>query len=198
MPSNPRALIIGDSISRGYVSRVRDVLAGRGEVSRCAGNAGDSTRVRENLDRYLGGGPFEVIHLNCGLHDVKVDKCSGEHQTPLEAYRANLAVIFERLARTGETRVIWATTTPVDDRRHARREGFAADRYQRDVERYNAVALDEARAAGLAVNDLHAVVDALGRDEAIGADGVHLVDCAYAALGDAVAAAIETQTRSCS
>ena len=67
----PRVLIIGDSISIGYTLPVRKLLDGRANVHRAAANCGPTTRGLESLDAWLGDKPWDVIHFNWGLHDLK-------------------------------------------------------------------------------------------------------------------------------
>ena len=70
-PKLPRVLLIGDSISMGYTLPVRKMLAGTANVHRVPENAGDTARGLEKLDAWLGDKPWDVIHFNFGLHDLK-------------------------------------------------------------------------------------------------------------------------------
>src|SRR5438132_10686699 len=72
----PRVLIIGDSISIGYQVPLREALKGKANVHRPATNCGPSTRGVEQIEQWLGndksgGGKWDVIHFNFGLHDVR-------------------------------------------------------------------------------------------------------------------------------
>ncbi len=68
-----------------------------------------------------------MIHLNCGLHDIRINRGSYEVQVPLAEYIENVNAII-RLARRRAPVVIWATTTPVDERFIARIKFHAAAR----------------------------------------------------------------------
>jgi len=132
-PKLPRVLIIGDSISMGYTIPVRTLLRGKANVHRPAVNCGPTTRGVEQLDGWLGGGRWDVIHFNFGLHDLafvddkgaRAEPPAGHHMVTPELYEANLRTIVTRLQRTG-ARLIWANTTPVPDASPARIKGEEA------------------------------------------------------------------------
>lgn len=179
-----RILIIGDSISIGYTPFVAEMLAGSAETHHNPGNGGDSANVRANLDTWLAEQPADVIHLNCGLHDIKVARGGDARQVPLDAYRENLTWIVDRLRATG-ARLVWASSTPVVEAWHTARKGF--DRYNADVDACNAVAAEIMTAAAVAVTDLHAAIQAAGREKTLSPDGVHFPDTVYRQLAERVA-----------
>ena len=72
-----RVLIIGDSISIGYFEPAKQLLAGRAEVYHNAGNAGHTRNGLAQLDTWLGDTPWDVIHFNHGLHDLKYVDAKG-------------------------------------------------------------------------------------------------------------------------
>ncbi|MCA9185772.1 MAG: hypothetical protein KDA99_09135, partial [Planctomycetales bacterium] len=155
----PRVLLLGDSISIGYTLPVRDLLAGEANVHRPNENCGPTTRGVERIDAWLGDKPWDVIHVNFGLHDLKycddegnlVAVGDGHVQVPPDAYQANLRQLLARLRATG-ARIIWTTTTPVPEGAKGRVVGDAA--------KYNTLALQVAyRELGqdLFVDDLYAL-----------------------------------------
>lgn len=195
MPVKSKVMIIGDSISGGYTPHVQRLLADRYEVTR-HGERGDfhgvawhdSRRVLAKLDDWLAKDPDAVlIHCNCGLHDIMVDRHTGQPQVTPENYRENLVTIVARLKATGK-RLIWATTTPVLYERHLCVKDF--DRHQEAVEAYNRIALEIVTSAGIAVNDLHAAVCKAGAEKCLRHDGVHMTPEADQLLGNVVARAI--------
>lgn len=155
VPGLPRVLLIGDSISIGYTQPVRARLRGQANLHRPGENGGSSTYGLSRIDEWLGTGRWDVIHFNFGLHDLKYLDAKGTYTTPdlgrqvnsVEQYRANLQVIVKRLQATG-AKVIFATSTPVPAGATGRVAGSEAA--------YNAAALEVMRAAGVAVDDLHA------------------------------------------
>ncbi len=102
-PGLPRLLIIGDSVSRGYTLPVLQDLSGKMNVHRAPENCGGSANGLKNLDVYLAGEHWDVIHFNFGLHDRAVSPNDYEH---------NLRQMVERLKRTGSV-LIWASITPL-------------------------------------------------------------------------------------
>jgi len=179
-----RILIIGDSISMGYAPRVAEVLAGTAEVVHNPGNAGDTDHTAAEVGGWLADARPDVVHFNCGLHDIKVSRETHVNQVPLPRYRTNLEAIVAALAAS-KAALIWATTTPVVESRHTAMKEF--DRYNRDVDAYNAAAVGIVAPAVQAVNDLHAVAVARGSETLIDADGVHFTDAGYRILADVVA-----------
>lgn len=149
-PHLPNVLLLGDSISIGYMLDVRKQLEGEANVFRPATNCGPSTNGVKSIESWLGDRKWTVIHWNHGLHDLKYmgpndqnladPKAPGSHQqVPIEAYKANLKLIAERLKKTG-AKVIWCETTPVP-------EG-AAGRVVGDSKRYNEAAAEVMREVG--------------------------------------------------
>jgi acyl-CoA thioesterase-1 len=152
-PNLPRVLLIGDSISIGYTQPVRALLAGEANVLRIPANGGPTTRGLKHIDKWLEGGPFDVIHFNWGLHDCRIQWPKDELQIPIEDYEANLKKLVERLKQTDAT-LIWATTTAVVDGEPGERR----KRRLKDVQAYNAVARRIMDDAGIPINDLYAAL----------------------------------------
>lgn len=184
----PRVLIIGDSISIGYTREVRQRLAGRANVHRPPDNCGPTIFGLEQLDGWLGAGPWDVIYFNFGLHDLKYMDAKGTYIVPgpqdrplasPEQYAANLREIVARLRRTG-ARLIFATTTPIPAGTVGRVEGSELA--------YNAAATAVMRETGVAVDDLHAFATA--QPQLMRPKNVHFTPEGCAALGDHVAATV--------
>ena len=147
-PALPRVLLLGDSISMSYTAPVRRRLAGAATVHRAPDNCRSTRHSLADLDRYLGDGGWRVIHCNWGIHDITRRDSPDVRQVEVEEYGRNLEALFERLEATG-ARLIWATTTPVQ-------EG-TPDRMPADVARYNGVARGIVSARGIAVDDLYSL-----------------------------------------
>ena len=151
-------------------------------------NCGDSASVLEHLDDWVISREADIIHLNCGLHDMKRVTPAGPCQVPLDQYRENLRAIFSRIRDAASVTLIWATVTPVNEEHHQANKSFT--RLARDVDDYNRAALETCRQYELAVNDLEKTAHDGGLDAILSIDGVHFLDEGYRLLGAAVAQAV--------
>jgi hypothetical protein len=180
----PRVLLIGDSISIGYTKPVQEILGDKAEVVHHTGNAGPASNGVFLIDTWLGKGRWDVIHFNFGLHDLKLME-DGQAQAPPAVYARNLRLIVSRLKKTG-AKLIFATTTPVPEGK------VSPPRRPADVVEYNRIALDVMKEHGVGINDLYGF--ALPRLTKIQLPvNVHYTEEGYAALGEAVGAAISAQ-----
>ncbi|MGH2355338.1 MAG: GDSL-type esterase/lipase family protein [Chloroflexota bacterium] len=182
----PKVALIGDSIRMGYAPLVDRRLAGKAVVINPEPNGGDSANVLRRLEEWVIQEQPDVVHLNCGLHDLKRLKASGQYQVPLAQYEANLQEIVARLRGNTSAALVFATTTPILDERHAGR-GADFDRFEEDVRRYNACAVAVMQAAGVPIHDLHWVVEHGGVETMLVGDGTHYTPAAYERLAEAVA-----------
>lgn len=150
----PKVLIIGDSISIGYFEPAKQLLEGKAELYHNPGNAAHTRNGLAQLDAWLGDTPWDVIHFNHGLHDLKYADAKGNLVAPdkgtqimsVDEYARNLEQIVQRLKKT-HAKLIFATTTPVP-------EG-SAGRVQGDAARYNRAALPIMKRYGVRVDDLY-------------------------------------------
>ncbi|MHC4215863.1 MAG: SGNH/GDSL hydrolase family protein, partial [Planctomycetota bacterium] len=163
-------LMIGDSITGGYMSAVKRMLKEKAQI-RVADYrypsilyCESSERGVQQMDNWLGSTPWNVIHFNFGLHDIKyVDKMGektavtkGKQNIHVDQYEKNLEVFVARLKKTG-AKLIFATTTPVP-------EG-ASGRVSGDAAKYNATAVRVMKKHRIQINDLYAL--AMERQEKI-------------------------------
>lgn len=198
----PRVLILGDSISIGYTPYVQELLKGEAEVvrpTRPNGNpencSGTTLGVTE-VDRWLGigGGGWDAIHFNFGLHDLKrVDAATGAasgeatdpRQAEPEAYEKNLREIVQKLKASG-ARLVFATTTPVPEGK------LSPHRDPQDVERYNAIAQRVMEENDIAIDDLYAFASPKLKEIQRPAN-VHFTPEGSKTLAEQVAASIREQ-----
>jgi lysophospholipase L1-like esterase len=179
----PTLHVVGDSISIHYGPYLQTMLAGVIAYSRKAApdgslddagaaNGGDSSMVLAYVQSLRPEQPFDVLLLNCGLHDIKRDLVTNRPQVSTERYAANLQAILvegQRLAK----RAIWVRTTPVIDARH-NRLNTTFRRFEADVEEHNAIADRIMRKHGVPIIDLFTFTRNLGTDVYV--DHVHLTD----------------------
>lgn len=177
-------ILIGDSIRGGYQPFVVRELENEATVWGSEENGGTSINVLAHLDEWVFSRPSDIVHVNCGLHDiVREPQENGDgrnFRVPLYVYEHNVHEILRRIQSAGKT-VIWATTTPVREPTN----GFL--RREADVDLYNAAALRVAQALKVPVNDLNRLVHEVGRDQLLLPDGVHFSAEGSEVLGNAVA-----------
>jgi len=162
----PNVLIIGDSISIGYLPFVKELMKDKALVTRPYNENGDpencqgTTNGVKNVDRWIGDTKWDLIHFNFGLHDIKhMDPETGKnskdpshpHQADLKQYKKNLEAIVEKLQTSG-AKLVFATTTPYPD------EVGGPLRDPGMPEKYNKAALKIMKKKSIVVNDLFAYV----------------------------------------
>jgi len=183
-----RVVIVGDSIRIGYQDIVRRELKDTAEVWGPNQNGGNSANILGHLDEWVITRQPDLVHLNCGLHDIKRPFGADENAIPAADYERNLDRILARLLDETRAKVILATTTPVNEKWHHENKSF--DRFEADVITCNQIARRVADARQVVINDLYAMVMEKGRDSILLPDGVHYCPEGYEILGRAVAEAI--------
>jgi lysophospholipase L1-like esterase len=186
-------VLIGDSIRLGYQEVVAHELGTEAAVWAPKENGGTSANVLARLDDWVIEREPEIVHLNCGLHDLRTDRASKQKAVALAQYVENVGRIFGRIQGETNATLVWASTTPVNEEWHTREKPF--DRYEVDVAAYNRAARTVAERLAVPVNDLFEAVMRAGRDRFLLADGVHFTKEGSALLGKEVAAAIRTHLR---
>jgi len=162
---------------------VAKLLDGKAIVVSPKPNGEDSGNVLRNLDQWVLKEKPDVVHINSGLHDLKLK--DRNYQVPLVEYETNLKTILERIQKETNAKVIFATTTPILDNLHAQRKaGF--DRFDADVQKYNIAAVSVMKQAGIPINDLHKLVKGSGYEKLLGGDGTHYTPEGYEMLAAAV------------
>jgi len=187
----PLVILIGDSIRMGYQEVVRRELTARepaAEVWAPEENGGNSRNVLAHLDEWVISRQPQVVHLNCGLHDLRKEFDQEQAAVPIEEYATNVRQILTRLREQTDATLLWAATTPVNQAWHHATKGF--DRFEEDVRAYNQVATTIATELVIPVSDLYSTVMQAGRDDHLRPDGVHYHPAGYELLGQAVARTI--------
>jgi lysophospholipase L1-like esterase len=185
----PTVVLLGDSIRLGYAPIVEKILAGKAVVISPKANGGDSNNLLKHLDEWVIGEQPAIVHFNCGIHDTKKSKTTGQFQVPPDRYEANLRKIIERIRKDTKATILFATTTPLlDDRAAKTRTKAEYELLNASVEEYNKIAGKVMREMDLAVNDLYGLLRDPGtRSKLISADGVHFTTEGRETLGKAVA-----------
>ncbi len=180
--------LIGDSIRLGYQGTVKEELQDVAELWSPDINGGSSEKLKANLESWIFEHPADLIHINCGLHDLRKEFDCPDSSVSLAQYGENLRWIFDLLSTKTAAKIIWANTTPVNQEWHHQNKGF--DRFLDDVIAYNTLAGTVAAEFNIEVNPLYSVVESAGRDNILLPDGVHYTPEGYEYLGKHVAAFI--------
>ena len=138
-----------------YSPYVAKAFRDEADVVGPAENCEDSEKILKNWKAWVVDKKPAIVFINCGLHDIKLDRRTGKHQVEAEKYRNNLMEIGNRLKELNVI-AVWALTTPVIDDWHNRIQGF--DRKNTDVITYNKIASEVMSAKGIPVCDLFGVI----------------------------------------
>ena len=145
-----KVFVIGDSVSIHYGPYLKRMIEDKFQYDRKRGNAqalidldkplganaGDSKMVLEYLEEeFKKNTRYDILLINCGLHDVRVDRFSNEIQIGLQEYKRNLSRIM-KIAKEMASKIIWVGLTPVIDEVHNSRDGGFL-RFSADVHKYD-------------------------------------------------------------
>jgi lysophospholipase L1-like esterase len=183
--------VLGDSISMAYGPALEAALAEHGlSYARKDGNGRSSRDVALHVRRMLRDPDWrpERVLLNAGMHDVRRED-RGPCLVSLADYRLHLTDAVTLLQREG-IRVVWVTTTPVNEAmRCARRPNAPA--WNRDIDAYNAAARAVMAAHGVPIVDLHRFTrERAAAGTPTWTDGTHYLPDVAEAQGRFVAAAL--------
>ncbi len=188
-------LIIGDSISIGYTPIVRELLKKKADVNRplvrefsyiptseLLIDHGEPVNCKttlyslKELDRWLDGRKWDVIHANWGLWDADtIDEV---------VYAAQLELLIKRILPHTNVLII-STTTPIAENENSKESRLKIQK----ISNFNKVVVNLARKYNLEVNDLHSVT--VNRKEIYAWDNVHFNGQGYELLAEKVAGVIE-------
>ncbi len=149
-------LLIGDSIRIGYDKSVKSTLSDIANVYFPEDNCRFASYVLRYIHEYkslVKNGNIDVIHWNAGLWDC-VRILGEDPHTPIEVYSYYIDRICKRIKKIcPDTKVIFATSTSVQT------EKMSPDfiRYNSDIEKYNAAAVEVVKRYGFEVNDLYKI-----------------------------------------
>lgn len=184
----PMVVLIGDSIRLSYAPIVERALDGQAVVIQAKANGGDSSNVLKHLGEWAVAHQPDIVHFNCGIHDTKRDKATGDFQVSPEQYEANLRAIVAMLRRETQATILFATTTPIlDDRAAARRGNAAYELLDASTVEYNRIAVRVMQELEVPVDDLRAACgNEAEREQCISDDGVHFTPEGRERLGKTV------------
>lgn len=180
-----KIFLIGDSIRDGYDSYVREIMQDRAQVIW----PNDSARFTGYTLRFLyewahsdcEPEKIDIVHWNNGLWDV-LHVMREEAQTPLDDYKNTLARIARRLKKLfPNAKIIFALTTSVIEERIP----APYNRYNDEIDRYNAAAREVMAREGAEIDDLNTVSKTMPI-EWHSQDGTHFTPEGYRALAEKV------------
>ncbi|HTF66282.1 MAG TPA: SGNH/GDSL hydrolase family protein [Edaphobacter sp.] len=182
----PKIFLVGDSISIYYTPFLQTDLSSTYSFSRKISpkpesvadqlsdpnvQGGNSHMVLEYLLKRYSEPDFkpDIVMFNCGLHDIKRNPQSNAIAIDPNEYRSNLEKIVTLILQH-HAKIIWISTTPVDDKRHnsISKEFY---RYDRDVVQYNEIAKSVCAHFKIPIIDLYTFTKELGPGHYI--DHVH-------------------------
>jgi lysophospholipase L1-like esterase len=118
-PTRPRVLLIGDSILNGYANTVIKRLAGKAYVDYWVTPACQSEGFNKMLAMVLKNGPYDVVHINLGLHGFQRDRVvrgmtEKQPRIPDGQFEPLTKSFVEVMRKENpQGKIIWASTTPI-------------------------------------------------------------------------------------
>lgn len=158
-----KIVLIGDSIRKGYDRFVKLAFKEVANVCYTEDNCRFAAYVLRHIydwkNEFGGGGDVDLVHWNAGLWDSLIME-DGEPVAPVEIYKYYIERVCKLIKSSfPKAKVIFATSTPV------REELFGVlKRYNKDIEMYNAVAVEIAQKYGFEINDLYEIVKTVPKD----------------------------------
>jgi len=182
-----RIFLIGDSIRLNSEKYVIEHLDAGVKLSSPSENCESSNEVKEKLSSWLSGRSFDLIHINCGLHDIRYNPGREAPVTSKQQYIENLENIFGRLSQL-DSRVIWATSTPFEEEVHNAVK--VSRRYLKDIIEYNNESVQLAQRFHFEIHDLYRKVSNLNLKEVMRDDGIHFNEAGNEKIGRWISKAI--------
>ena len=149
-----KIVLIGDSIRMGYCDYVKEALSKSAEVYYPPENC----RFAVNVLRFIGDwkskgnwpSDVDLVHFNAGLWDV-LRMQDGEMLSTIEYYRYIIERVGKSMRRLFPTaKLVFATSTAIVEKNS--KKGL-----NKDIEEFNAAAIEVLTPLGIEIDDLYAV-----------------------------------------
>ena len=173
----------------GYEKYVRAELRRIALVRSPKQNTFSSADILAHFDDWIANSNADIIHINCGLHDIKREKGSGKIAVEYKSYESNIRKILSKILHESNSQTIWATTTPIVEKEHNRCKDF--DRFTKDIYAINDIAIRVCQKLSIPINPLYSEVIIAKPELIIGSDGVHFTEEGYKLLGCTIANTIK-------
>lgn len=172
-----KVLLLGDSIRLNYMPVVFKNLSDIALVCGPDDNCRYCKYTLWNLDEWINGEKYDLIHFNCGIWDLtRKAAWKWENFTDAYDYKRDLGILCDALKEFGEKLII-ASTTPVKTDSEFHKNA--------DIIRYNKQLSAAAREREIPVDDLFSLINS-DREKYICNDNIHLSKAGIKAAGDAV------------
>jgi alpha-glucosidase len=184
-PTRPRVLMVGDSILNGYMNNVTKALDGKVYVDLWVTPHWHSARFNKMFAEVLACGPYDVVHINLGLHGYPKGRIPEGQYEPLT--RALVEVVRQSYPKT---KMIWANTTPIMVKDPEKKERELDPVLNPIIVEQNRLAAKVMGEMNVPVNDFYALVVGKLNLSRGPHDPFHWSAPAYKILGDAAAQSI--------
>lgn len=149
--SLPRVLLIGDSITNGYLDGVRKALDGRANLDAWITPTTQADKsLAKTLEGILGAHKYAVIHFNLGLHGWQKGRIPEGQFEPLTR-----RLVQDLRKSAPQAKLIWATITPVTVKGEPEKLN---PEIQPTIEQHNAMALKVMTDEKVAIDDLSSLM----------------------------------------
>lgn len=170
----PRVLLVGDSITRGYQEKVRELLKGVCRVDYIATSYAVDTKMYNALiENFCKDSDYALVHFNHGLHGIHMTK---------RTYKSRLKKLLARI----NGKIMLATSTVVYEAGNKKLHKT----WKRKLEERNAALKELSEECGYKIDDLFEASLTVPI-ECRYSDGTHYEPEGYALLAERVANAIK-------
>lgn len=185
-PKRPRVLLMGDSILNGYLAGTVKALDGQAYVDAWVNPLAQSShRLHEMLAEVLANGPYDIVHVNMGLHGWQKGRIPDGQFEPLTR-----KLVDTIRAKAPNATLIWASSTPVTAKD---KPGELSAEINPIIVEHNRMAAKVMAEAKVPVNDLYSVV--AGRLDLARGDQFHWKPEGTALLKDAVVTTLQRELK---
>lgn len=185
-PKRPRVLLMGDSILNGYLAGTVKALDGQAYVDAWVNPLAQSSyRLHEMLAEVLANGPYDIVHVNMGLHGWQKGRIPDGQFEPLTR-----KLVDTIRAKAPNSTLIWASSTPVTTKD---KPGELSAEINSIIIEHNRMAAKVMAEAEVPVNDLYSVV--ASRLDLARGDQFHWKPEGTALLKNAVVATLQRELK---
>lgn len=182
-PKMPRVLLVGDSILNCYRGFVIKALDGKAAVDVWLNPYCQSDKYNQQLAEVLDKGPYDIVHINVGLHGFQEGRIKEGTFEPLT--QKFIEILRQK---NPQVVIIWANTTPVTRKDMP---GELDPVINSTILQHNQMAANVMTKMNVPTNDFYSLL--INHLDLAKGDQFHWTAPAYKILGDAAAASILTK-----